>query len=159
MSGKATAVVPKKIGRPRCPIDLARLAKAAQSQATSAQIATSLGVCLATLKNKIADDPDVRRTWNEHRKAPAPLAVSGEQLRAARAMLRIGQTELASRANLSADTVKRLESFRGSSIRAASEAATLAVVRALEAAGIKFLPDNGLRLVAVCQICEEEVVH
>ena len=41
------------------------------------------------------------------------VIVTGEQIRAARALLRINQKELAAEAKLSLETIKRLESMRG----------------------------------------------
>ncbi|MBR1296641.1 helix-turn-helix transcriptional regulator [Bradyrhizobium sp. AUGA SZCCT0042] len=60
---------------------------------------------------------------------------TGEQIRAARAMLAWEQTELATRANVSVKTIKRLEATSGP-IDARSE---WSVVHALELAGIDFI--------------------
>ena len=66
---------------------------------------------------------------------------TGEQLRAARAMLRLEQTALATAAGVSAETIKRLEGMAGP---VSANARTLdAIVKALEAAGVLFIPENG----------------
>jgi transcriptional regulator with XRE-family HTH domain len=63
-----------------------------------------------------------------------------EQIRAARGLLGWSQTELASRAGLSLPTVKRLEGRFGPKV---SDAACAKLQKALEAAGIKFIDENG----------------
>ena len=68
------------------------------------------------------------------------MDVTPEQLRAARALLRLEQAELAHRAHVSVVTIRRLEGADGSE-RVAP--ATLAGVRhALEQAGAEFIPDG-----------------
>jgi len=70
------------------------------------------------------------------------MLVTSEQLRAARALLRLDQTDVARRAAVSPVTIRRLESSDGL-VRVAAE--TVAEVRrALEAAGAEFI-DNGVR--------------
>jgi len=59
----------------------------------------------------------------------------------ARVALGWGVRELASAAEISGDTLNRLE--RGAALRPRTVAA---VRRALETAGVEFLPDNGVRL-------------
>jgi transcriptional regulator with XRE-family HTH domain len=66
---------------------------------------------------------------------------TGEQLRAARAMLGWEQSELAERANVSVKTIKRLEATNGR-IEAHSE---WSVVHALELGGIEFVGDHDWR--------------
>jgi transcriptional regulator with XRE-family HTH domain len=66
--------------------------------------------------------------------------VSIEQLRAARALLGWSQTELALRAGLSLPTVKRVERDFGPLV---SEEARTKLQKAIEAAGIEFLEENG----------------
>jgi len=66
---------------------------------------------------------------------------TGEQLRAARAMLGWEQGELAERANVSVKTIKRLEATNGR-IEAHSE---WSVVGALELGGIEFVGDHDWR--------------
>src|SRR5438270_8681953 len=63
---------------------------------------------------------------------------TGEQLRAARAMLGWEQSELAEKANISVKTVKRLEATNGR-VDAHSE---WSVVHAFERAGIEFVGDH-----------------
>lgn len=63
-----------------------------------------------------------------------------EQLRAARGLLGWSQSELAARAGLSLPTVKRLEGGFGPRV---SDDARAKLQRAIEAAGIEFLHENG----------------
>jgi len=68
------------------------------------------------------------------------MIITPEQIRAARALLRLEQDELARRAQVSVATVRRLEAAEGAG-RVAP--ATLDGVRAaLEAAGAEFIPDG-----------------
>jgi len=69
----------------------------------------------------------------------APL-VTIEQLRAARGLLGWSQSELAARAGLSLPTVKRLEAGFGPRV---SDEARGKLQRAIEAAGIEFIEENG----------------
>ena len=64
------------------------------------------------------------------------MILTGEQFRAARAMVRLEQSELAARAGVSVETVKRLERTVGpvSAITTTLEAVKVA----LEAAGVEF---------------------
>jgi transcriptional regulator with XRE-family HTH domain len=64
------------------------------------------------------------------------LIITGEQFRAARAMARIEQVDLALQANVSVETIKRLERTEGPV--SANVQTVDAVTRALEAAGIEF---------------------
>lgn len=67
--------------------------------------------------------------------------VTGRQIAAARSLLAIGQAELATSASISVPTLKRMEASEG---RAAGMANNVrAVITALEAAGIEFIPANG----------------
>ena len=66
--------------------------------------------------------------------------VTVEQLRAARGLLGWSQSELAARASLSLPTVKRLEAGFG---RRVSDEARGKLRRAIEAAGIEFIEENG----------------
>jgi predicted transcriptional regulator len=72
--------------------------------------------------------------------------VTSEQIRAARAMLRIEQKDLAKRAGVSLETVKRIERTPGE-IKAYTSTVT-ALQRALEDAGVEFTNGNhpGVRL-------------
>lgn len=68
--------------------------------------------------------------------------LTSEQLRAARALVRWEQSRLADTANVSVETVKRLERMDGS--LNSTRVATLNALRgALEAAGVVFIPENG----------------
>lgn len=71
------------------------------------------------------------------------LLLTGEQIRAARALSRIEQTDLARRATLSLETIKRLERIRGP---VEANARTLrAIQRAFEEIGISFQGyENGI---------------
>jgi transcriptional regulator with XRE-family HTH domain len=66
----------------------------------------------------------------------AILIITGEQFRAARAMARIEQADLARQANVSVETIKRLERTEGPV--SANVQTVDAVTRALEAAGVEF---------------------
>jgi transcriptional regulator with XRE-family HTH domain len=63
-----------------------------------------------------------------------------EQLRAARSLLGWSQSELAARAGLSLPTVKRLEGGFGPRV---SDDAQVKLQKAIEAAGVEFLDENG----------------
>jgi transcriptional regulator with XRE-family HTH domain len=63
-----------------------------------------------------------------------------EQLRAARGLLGWSQSELAARAGLSLPTVKRVEAGTGPRV---SDEARAKLRRALEAAGVEFISENG----------------
>ena len=62
--------------------------------------------------------------------------MTGEQLRASRALTRIEQSDLAAAAKVSVDTIKRLERTVGPV--SANIATVNSVVSALEAAGVEF---------------------
>jgi predicted transcriptional regulator len=64
------------------------------------------------------------------------LIVTGEQLRAARAMARIEQADLAQQAKVSVETIKRLERTMGPV--SANVTTVDAILRALESAGVEF---------------------
>ena len=68
------------------------------------------------------------------------LAISAEQLRAARALLGWSQSRLAEKAGLSLPTVKRVETEQGPRV---SGAARLALRVALESGGVEFIDENG----------------
>jgi transcriptional regulator with XRE-family HTH domain len=71
-------------------------------------------------------------------------AISAAQCRAARAMLEMPRASLAKCASVGERTIADFESRSREPIRA-----TLAAIqRALETAGVEFLPDNGVRLKA-----------
>ena len=67
--------------------------------------------------------------------------LTSAQIRAARALLRWSAADLASAASLGANTVRRAEVMEGTtSLTTANE---LAIRRALEAAGVEFIDENG----------------
>lgn len=71
--------------------------------------------------------------------------LTAEQLRAARAMLRMDQEELARRANVSVETIKRLEALRGP--LSGARAGTLDnIQRALEAVEFTNGDQPGVRM-------------
>jgi predicted transcriptional regulator len=68
-------------------------------------------------------------------------AVSSEVIRAARALLRWEQRDLADASSVSLPSIKRLESKAG--ILGAHASTVSALRKALEAAGIEFIDENG----------------
>jgi transcriptional regulator with XRE-family HTH domain len=82
-------------------------------------------------------DHNERSKWDQEE---LELLVTVEQLRAARGLLGWSQTELAARAGLSLPTVKRLEGGFGPRV---SDEARMKLQRAIEAAGIDFIDENG----------------
>jgi transcriptional regulator with XRE-family HTH domain len=72
--------------------------------------------------------------------------LTGEQIRAGRALLHWEQATLAERSGVSTDTIKRLEKIDGP-LRAQYET-VVAIQRALEFAGIQLLDNGGIRRVA-----------
>jgi predicted transcriptional regulator len=68
-------------------------------------------------------------------------AVSSEVIRAARALLRWEQRDLAKASSVSLPTIKRLESKAGT--LGAHTSTVSALMKALEAAGIEFIDENG----------------
>ena len=70
------------------------------------------------------------------------MLITPDQIRAARALLRMDQEELARRANVSVVTVRRLEAPGG--LRKVAPSTVDEVQRALEAAGAEFV-DRGVR--------------
>lgn len=67
--------------------------------------------------------------------------ITGRQISAARALLGMPQADLASAARVSIATLRRMESADGAAPGMANNVA--AVVAALEAAGVEFIPENG----------------
>ena len=67
------------------------------------------------------------------------MVLTAAQSRAARGMLDWSQTDLARHANLSESTIRDFE--KGRRVPSANNLA--AIVRALEAAGVEFIPANG----------------
>jgi hypothetical protein len=67
--------------------------------------------------------------------------ITSEQVRAARALIRWEQRDLASTSKISLPSIKRLETTSGP---LAAQARTIEALRsALEAAGVEFIPENG----------------
>jgi predicted transcriptional regulator len=71
----------------------------------------------------------------------ATLLLSSELIRAARALLRWEQRDLATASAVSLPTIKRLESQPGS--MAAHLSTVTALRKALETAGVEFIEENG----------------
>jgi transcriptional regulator with XRE-family HTH domain len=67
--------------------------------------------------------------------------LTGEQIQAARVLVRLRQPQLAEAAGVSIETIKRLEGMRGTV--AATVATVMAIKRSLEAAGVIFIDENG----------------
>lgn len=68
-------------------------------------------------------------------------AVSGRQIAAARALIGLGQEDLARAASISAPTLRRMEASEGPAAGLANNVS--AVRRELEAAGVIFVDENG----------------
>ena len=66
---------------------------------------------------------------------------SSDQIRGARAILRLSQADLAKAASVSLETIKRLEAMRGE-LKVRLDTLTR-IKEALEKAGIEFIPENG----------------
>ena len=67
--------------------------------------------------------------------------LSSSQIRGARAILRLGQAELAEAADVSLETVKRIESMEGE-LKIRLDTLTK-IKTALEKAGVEFIAENG----------------
>jgi len=67
--------------------------------------------------------------------------LSSDQIRGARAILRLSQAELAKAASVSLETIKRLEAMHGE-LKVRLDTLTR-IKDALERAGIEFIPENG----------------
>jgi len=68
--------------------------------------------------------------------------IEAAQIRAARALLDLSQTDLATLASLSVASVKRLEA--ATAIRGTAET-VWKIQKALETAGVEFIPEEGAR--------------
>lgn len=66
---------------------------------------------------------------------------TGRQIAAARALAGLGQADLAAAASVSIPTLRRMEASEGEASGMTNN--VLAVKRALEAAGVEFIPENG----------------
>ena len=64
-----------------------------------------------------------------------------QQIRAGRALLSWSQGELAETSGVSVTTIKRME--KGSGVAAAHHENVQRIQRALETAGVEFIPENG----------------
>ncbi len=69
------------------------------------------------------------------------MIVTGEQLRAGRALIRMDQTKLAATAKVSVDTIKRLEGMSGPV--SANITTVAAIQQVLSDAGVIFIDENG----------------
>ena len=67
--------------------------------------------------------------------------LSSDQIRGARAILRLNQADLAQAASVSLETIKRLEAMHGE-LKVRLDTLTR-IKDALERAGIEFIPENG----------------
>ena len=67
--------------------------------------------------------------------------LSSDQIRGARAILRLSQADLAKAASVSLETIKRLEAMHGE-LKVRLDTLTR-IKEALERAGIAFIPENG----------------
>jgi transcriptional regulator with XRE-family HTH domain len=68
--------------------------------------------------------------------------ITAEQIKAARALLRLEQDELARRAGVSVSTIRRVEAVSGGLV---AEATIGAVQQALEEAGVEFIQEGVMR--------------
>lgn len=68
--------------------------------------------------------------------------MTGNQLRAARALLGLEQTDVASAAGISINTLRNMEAVGAEVVRVRLDTLTK-VQKALEAAGAEFIPENG----------------
>ena len=67
--------------------------------------------------------------------------LSSDQIRGARAVLRLSQADLARAASVSLETIKRLEAMDGE-LKVRLDTLTR-IKEALEKAGVEFIPENG----------------
>jgi predicted transcriptional regulator len=67
--------------------------------------------------------------------------LSSDQIRGARAILRLSQADLAKAASVSLETIKRLEAMHGE-LKVRLDTLTR-IKEALERAGVEFIPENG----------------
>jgi transcriptional regulator with XRE-family HTH domain len=70
------------------------------------------------------------------------MAITGNQLKAARALAGFEQKTLAEKAGVGVNTVRNLEAAATSSVRGRTETVD-AIVAALKAAGVIFVEENG----------------
>jgi predicted transcriptional regulator len=67
--------------------------------------------------------------------------LSSDQIRGARAILRLSQADLAKAASVSLETIKRLEAMHGE-LKVRLDTLTK-IKEALERSGVEFIPENG----------------
>ena len=67
--------------------------------------------------------------------------VTGRQIAAGRALLGLAQGDLAAAARISVPTLRRMEASEGPAVGMANNVESIR--RALEAAGVEFIPENG----------------
>ena len=70
------------------------------------------------------------------------MSMTGTQIRAARVLLEMEQVELAERASVSINTVRNMEAKGGQVVRVRLDT-LIKVQKALEDAGVEFIPKNG----------------
>jgi predicted transcriptional regulator len=80
-------------------------------------------------------------TPQAHLFTPEVQMISSDQIRGARAVLRLSQAELADGAGVSLETIKRLEAMDGE-LKVRLDTLTK-IKDALEKAGVEFIPENG----------------
>ncbi len=67
---------------------------------------------------------------------------TGNQIKAARALTDMNQSELATKAGVNVNTIRAMEA-RGNSVLVSGMETVMKVQNALEAAGVVFIPENG----------------
>jgi transcriptional regulator with XRE-family HTH domain len=85
--------------------------------------------------------PEVLNNASGRKLGKPAFLLSSELIRAARALLRWEQRDLAGASSVSLATIKRLESKPG--LMAAHESTVTALQKALETAGVEFIDENG----------------
>ncbi|WP_246790301.1 helix-turn-helix domain-containing protein [Aminobacter aminovorans] len=85
--------------------------------------------------------PEVSSSHMDEDNAPGTIVLTSEHVRAARALLRWDQKTLAEKSKVSVPTIKRLEPISGP--LKANKVTRDALQRALEQAGVEFIPENG----------------
>jgi ribosome-binding protein aMBF1 (putative translation factor) len=67
--------------------------------------------------------------------------ITGAQIRAARALVRLSADDLAARSKIGVATIRRAEAYDGATTMTAANAE--AIRKALESVGVEFIPENG----------------
>ena len=70
------------------------------------------------------------------------MDVTGNQLKAARALIGMDQKALSERARVNVNTIRNMEAQGASPIRSRTDTLS-AIIAALKAAGVEFFPENG----------------